>query len=250
MSEYLVEMRGIKKSFGRVQALKGVDFWVKRNEIVGLLGDNGAGKSTLIKILVGYYRPDEGEIYFEGRKVSFKSPWDSRKLGIETVYQDLALVNLMPIWRNFFLGREVMKGPFGTLDVKRMKKITIEALKDIGIFVRSPDETVAFLSGGERQAIAIARAIHFGAKLLILDEPTAALSVGETQRVLEHILEAKRRGIAVIFITHSIYHVYEVADRFVLLEKGEKIGDLEKSETTPEKIMEIIAASSVGTMSR
>jgi simple sugar transport system ATP-binding protein len=156
----------------------------------------------------------------------------------------------MPIWRNFFLGREVMKGPFGTLDVKRMKKITIEALKDIGIFVRSPDETVAFLSGGERQAIAIARAIHFGAKLLILDEPTAALSVGEAQRVLEHILEAKRRGIAVIFITHNIYHVYEVADRFVLLEKGEKIGDLEKSETTPEKIMEIIAASSVGTMSR
>ncbi|MCD6551246.1 ATP-binding cassette domain-containing protein [Thermotoga sp.] len=250
MSEFLVEMRGIRKSFGGVQALKGVDFWVRRNEIVGLLGDNGAGKSTLIKILVGYYQPDEGEIYFEGKRVAFKSPWDSRRLGIETVYQDLALVNLMPIWRNFFLGREIVKGPFGTLDVKRMKKITVGALKDVGIFVRSPDETVAFLSGGERQAIAIARAIHFGAKLLILDEPTAALSVGETQRVLEHILEAKRRGIAVIFITHNIYHVYEVADRFVLLEKGEKIGDLEKTETTPEKIMEIIAASSVGTMSR
>ncbi len=245
MSEYLVEMRGIKKSFGRVQALKGVDFHVKRQEIVGLLGDNGAGKSTLIKILVGYHQPDEGEVYFEGKKVFFKSPWDSRKVGIETVYQDLALVNLMPIWRNFFLGREIIRkiGPVKVLDVRKMKKIAREVLKDVGIFIRSPDETVAFLSGGERQAVAIARAIHFGAKLLILDEPTAALSVGETRRVLEHILEAKKQGISVIFITHNIYHVYEVADRLVLLEKGEKIGDYDKKDVTPEKVMDIIAAA-------
>jgi len=245
MSEYLVEMRGIKKSFGRVQALKGVDFHVKRQEIVGLLGDNGAGKSTLIKILVGYHQPDEGEIYFEGKKVFFKSPWDSRKVGIETVYQDLALVNLMPIWRNFFLGREIIRkiGPVKVLDVRKMKKIAREVLKDVGIFIRSPDETVAFLSGGERQAVAIARAIHFGAKLLILDEPTAALSVGETRKVLEHILEAKKQGISVIFITHNIYHVYEVADRLVLLEKGEKIGDYDKKDVTPEKVMDIIAAA-------
>jgi len=245
MSEYLVEMRGIKKSFGRVQALKGVDFHVKRQEIVGLLGDNGAGKSTLIKILVGYHQPDEGEIYFEGKRVLFKSPWDSRKVGIETVYQDLALVNLMPIWRNFFLGREIIRriGPVKVLDVRKMKKIAREVLKDVGIFIRSADETVAFLSGGERQAVAIARAIHFGAKLLILDEPTASLSVGETRKVLEHILEAKKQGISVIFITHNIYHVYEVADRLVLLEKGEKIGDYDKKDVTPEKVMDIIAAA-------
>lgn len=245
MSEYLVEMRGIKKSFGRIQALKGVDFYVKGQEIVGLLGDNGAGKSTLIKILVGYYQPDEGEIYFEGKKVSFKSPWDSRKVGVETVYQDLALVNLMPIWRNFFLGREIVRkiGPIKFLEVKKMKKIAKEILKEVGITIRSPDETVAFLSGGERQAVAIARAMYFGAKLLILDEPTAALSVGETRKVLEHILEVKKRGVSVIFITHNIYHVYEVADRLVLLEKGEKIGDYNKEDITPEKVMDIIAAA-------
>jgi len=241
----LVEMRGIKKNFGRVQALKGVDFHVGYNEVVGLLGDNGAGKSTLIKILVGYYQPDEGEIYFEGKRVHFNSPWDSRALRIETVYQDLALVNLMPLWRNFFLGREIKKrvGPFTFIDRRKMRRTALEVLKDVGIFLRSPDETVAFMSGGERQAVAIARAIHFGAKLLILDEPTAALSVGETRKVLEHIAEARKKGISVIFITHNIYHVYEVADRLVLLEHGEKIGDYAKSEVTPEKVMDIIAAA-------
>ena len=245
MSEEIVAMRDIKKSFGRVQALKGVDFCVKKNEIVGLLGDNGAGKSTLIKILVGYYQPDHGEIFFDGKKVKFRSPWDSRRLGIETVYQDLALVNLMPLWRNFFLGREMIKkiGPINYIEHRKMKRIAIEALKQVGISLRSPDETVAFMSGGERQAVAIARAIHFGAKLLILDEPTAALSVGETKMVLEHILKAKERGISVIFITHNIYHVYEVADRLVLLEHGEKIGDYRKKDVTPKEVMDIIAAA-------
>ncbi|MCD6104041.1 MAG: sugar ABC transporter ATP-binding protein [Thermotogaceae bacterium] len=245
MSEEIVAMRDIKKSFGRVQALKGVDFRVKKNEIVGLLGDNGAGKSTLIKILVGYYQPDHGEIFFDGKKVKFRSPWDSRRLGIETVYQDLALVNLMPLWRNFFLGREMIKkiGPINYIEHRKMKRIAIEALKQVGISLRSPDETVAFMSGGERQAVAIARAIHFGAKLLILDEPTAALSVGETKMVLEHILKAKERGISVIFITHNIYHVYEVADRLVLLEHGEKIGDYRKKDVTPKEVMDIIAAA-------
>lgn len=245
MSEEIVAMRDIKKSFGRVQALKDVDFRVKKNEIVGLLGDNGAGKSTLIKILVGYYQPDHGEIFFDGRKVKFRSPWDSRRLGIETVYQDLALVNLMPLWRNFFLGREMIKkiGPINYIEHRKMKRIAIEALKQVGISLRSPDETVAFMSGGERQAVAIARAIHFGAKLLILDEPTASLSVGETKMVLEHILKAKERGISVIFITHNIYHVYEVADRLVLLEHGEKIGDYRKKDVTPKEVMDIIAAA-------
>ena len=241
----LVEMKGIVKNFGKVQALKGVDFCVGEREVVGLLGDNGAGKSTLIKILVGYYQPDEGEIYFEGKKVNFKSPWDSRRLGIETVYQDLALVNLMPLWRNFFLGRELKKRVLGIemLDVSRMKKLSLEYLKTVGINLRSANETVAFLSGGERQAVAIARALYFGAKLLILDEPTAALSVGETRRVLELISETKKKGISVIFITHNIYHVYEVADRLVILEKGEKIGDYRKEEVTPEMVMDIIASA-------
>ncbi len=245
MSELLVEMKGIVKNFGKVQALKGVDFSVGREEVVGLLGDNGAGKSTLIKILVGYYQPDEGEIYFEGKRVVFKSPWDSRRLGIETVYQDLALVNLMPVWRNFFLGRELKKKVAGIelLDVRKMKRLSMDYLKTVGIELRSPNETVAFLSGGERQAVAIARALYFGAKLLILDEPTAALSVGETRRVLELILETKRRGTSVVFITHNIYHVYEVADRLVILEKGEKIGDYRKDEVTPEEVMDIIASA-------
>lgn len=241
----LVDMRNIKKSFGKVRALKGVNFSVNRAEVVGLLGDNGAGKSTLIKVLVGYYQPDEGEIYFEGRRVKFSSPREARELGIETVYQDLALVNLMPLWRNFFLGRELVYklGSIRWLDKKRMRKIALEALADIGISVRNVDDTVAFLSGGERQAVAIARAIHFGAKLLILDEPTAALSVGETRKVLEHILEAKRRGISVIFITHNIYHVYEVADRLVILERGEKIGEYKKEHVTPQQVMDLIAAA-------
>ncbi|MFN3283189.1 MAG: ATP-binding cassette domain-containing protein [Pseudothermotoga sp.] len=245
MKDFIIEMKKIKKSFGKVQALRGVDFHVSRNEIVGLLGDNGAGKSTLIKILVGYYQPDDGEIYFEGKKVNFKSPWQSRQLGIETVYQDLALVNLMPLWRNFFLGREMIRkiGPFSWIERRKMKRIVIDAMNDVGISVRNPDETVAFMSGGERQAVAIARAIYFGAKLLILDEPTAALSVGETKRVLQHIEEAKKRGISVIFITHNIYHVYEVADRLVLLERGEKIGDYLKKDVTPQYIMDTIAAA-------
>ncbi len=206
---------------------------------MGLLGDNGAGKSTLIKILVGYEKSDEGEIYFEGKKVSFNSPKEAREMGIETVYQDLALVNLLPIWRNFFLGRELIKGI--TLSIDEMRRITSEYLKEIGIFVRSPDEAVFFLSGGERQAIAIARAMYFGAKLLILDEPTAALSIGETRKVLEHIKNVRERGLSVIFISHNIYHVYEVADRLVILEKGIKVGDFKKEDVTPQEIMNMIA---------
>ncbi len=239
----LVEMKGIVKNFGKVQALRGVDFRVGRNEVMGLLGDNGAGKSTLIKILVGLYQPDEGEIYMEGKRVSFASPKDARRAGIETVYQDLALAELMSISRNFFLGREltVKRGPFELLNKREMSSIARDVLTDIGVKVRNVDETVAFLSGGERQAIAIGRAIYFGAKLLILDEPTAALSVKETRRVLELIVEAKNRGLSVVFITHNIYHVYEVADKFTLLEHGRKVGDFKKEEVTPQDMIDIIS---------
>lgn len=243
----LIEMKGIVKNFGRVYALKGVDFSVGENEVVGLLGDNGAGKSTLIKVLVGLHQPDKGEVYFEGKKVSFSSPRDARNYGIETVYQDLALIPLMSISRNFFLGREPVSrvGLFNILRKKEMDEIAREVLEDIGVKVRSVDEAVSFLSGGERQAIAIGRAIHFGAKLLILDEPTAALSIKETRKVLDLILEAKEKGLSVVFITHNIYHVYEVADKLTLLEHGKKVGDFVKKDVTPEEIIDIIAREAV-----
>ena len=244
----LVQMVKISKSFGTVQALKDVDFDVHHQEVMGLVGDNGAGKSTLIKILTGVYPPDSGEIYFEGKKVKISSPKDARDLGIETVYQDLALIPLMSISRNFFLGREPVKrlGPFRLLDKRRMDETVKEALAEIGIRVRSPDEEVAVLSGGERQSVAIGRAMHFGAKLLILDEPTAALSIKESQKVLDFVLEAKERGLSIIFITHNIYHVYSVADRFTILEHGRKVAVLRKDEVSAEEIIEIIRSGYKG----
>ncbi|RLC82182.1 MAG: sugar ABC transporter ATP-binding protein [Chloroflexi bacterium] len=242
---YLVEMRRISKNFGHVQALRQVDFTVGYAEVVGLLGDNGAGKSTLIKILTGLYPPDEGEIYFEGKRVHFSSPRQARDMGIETVYQDLALVELMSIARNFFLGREPIRqiGPFKFMDQRLMNTVTRDVLSEIGIKIRSPYESVSILSGGERQSIAIGRAIHFGVKLLILDEPTSALSIKEVRKVLNYVEEAKKRGLSVIFITHNIYHVYPVADRFTILSHGRKIGDFRRDEITPEEISELIVGT-------
>ncbi len=241
MPEPLLYAKDIHKSFGPVAALRGVTMAVGRGEVVGLLGDNGAGKSTLAKILVGLYRPDRGELYFEGRRVNFRSPRDARMHGIEIVYQDLALVEDLPIYRNLFLGREPRRA-LGMLDIEAMKREAEKLLREIGINVRRPDDIVRRLSGGERQAIAIARAVKFGAKLVILDEPTAALSVKETEFVLDYIGRLRDRGISVIFITHNIFHVYAVADRFVILEHGSKIADLEKRcVERPETIVDIIA---------
>jgi len=240
----LIEARGITKIFGKVRALEKVDFHVGYQEIVGLVGDNGAGKSTLIKILTGVYPPEEGEIFFEGRRVYFSSPKDARALGIETVYQDLALIEQMSIARNFFLGSEPVKwiGFLPLLDSRRMTSTTEAALRELGITtLRSTEEEVRVLSGGERQAIAIGRTLHFGAKLLILDEPTSALSIVETQKVLGYIQEAKRRGLSVILISHNLYHVYPVADRIVVLDHGRKIDDLRKEETTIDEIVNMIA---------
>jgi len=240
--EPLVRMVNISKNFGTVQALKNVDFDVGYQEVMGLVGDNGAGKSTLIKILTGVFPPDTGEIYFEGKKVEIRSPKEARDLGIETVYQDLALIPLMSISRNFFLGREpvVQVGPFRFMDKRKMDATVKKVLSEIGINVRSPEEPVAILSGGERQSVAIGRALHFGAKLLILDEPTSALSVRETHKVLDFILEAKERGLSIIFITHNIYHVYSVADRFTILEHGRKVATFKRTEVSAEDIIEII----------
>jgi simple sugar transport system ATP-binding protein len=238
----IVRMENIVKRFGTITALDGVDFTVNQREVVGLLGDNGAGKSTLIKVLTGVYTPTGGDIYFEGEKVDIPSPQVARALGIETCYQDLALVPLMSITRNFFLGRELMRGigPITWLDMPEMDRQAREALHDIGIHIRSPNEKVGKLSGGERQSIAIGRARYFGAKLLILDEPTSALSVGETHKVLTYTLNAKQQGLSVIFITHNVGHVYQVADRFTIIRRGRLVGTYDRGEVTEDDIADLI----------
>lgn len=240
----VLETRGVTKRFGRIVALEAVDFAVRAGEVVGLLGDNGAGKSTLIKILSGVHTPDAGEVLFEGRPVQFASPKEARALGIETVYQDLALVEQMSIARNFFLGNEptMRVGPLRMLDSAAMLRITEQVLREIGITtLRSASQTVAVLSGGERQAIAIGRTMHFGGKVITLDEPTSALSIRETQKVLEYVGEARRRGLAVIFITHNLYHVYPIADRLVVLEHGRKVGDFRKEEVSVDDLINLVA---------
>jgi simple sugar transport system ATP-binding protein len=228
--------------FGQVLALENVDFDVRSHEVMALLGDNGAGKSTLIKILTGVHTPTGGRIYVDGKPVEIRSPHNARDLGIETAYQDLALVNSMSIGRNFFLGREPTRpiGPFRWLDVRRMARETAQSLQEIGIRVRSANEKVGKLSGGERQSIAIGRAVHFGVKLLILDEPTSALSVAESRKVLEYTLNAKARGMAVIFITHNVHHVMQVADRYTIIRHGKKVGTYNRDELTADDVSALI----------
>ena len=239
----LAKMVNIEKNFGAAQALKKVNIEVQSGEILGLLGDNGAGKSTLIKILAGVFPPDKGEIFFEGERVNFLSPRDARARGIETVHQALSLVDIMSISRNFFLGREPTRriGPIHLLDKKKMNEECEKTVTGLGVRVRSPNEFVSILSGGERQAISIGRAMHFKVKLLILDEPLAALSVRETREVLRQVEKARESGVSVIFITHNVYHVYPVAERFVMLDRGIKIGEVYKKDASPEDIIEIIA---------
>jgi simple sugar transport system ATP-binding protein len=239
----LLETRAISKAFGKVQALVSVDFHVGYQEVVGLVGDNGAGKSTLIKIITGVHPPDSGQLFFEGQPVHLASPKEARVLGIETVYQDLALVEQMSIARNFYLGNEPIRrvGPLWLLDGATMHRMTEQVLREIGITtLRSASQNVGVLSGGERQAIAIGRTMHFGAKLIILDEPTSALSVKETRKVLDYIGEAKRRGLSVIFITHNLYHVYPVSDRMVVLDHGRKVGDFARDVVSIDDLVSLI----------
>jgi len=241
--EYLVEMINIHKWFSGVCALKGVDFAVRYGEIVGLLGDNGAGKSTLIKILSGFYPPDVGKIIFEGEERAFTSPREARALGIETIYQEAAMVPKMSVMRNIFMGRELSRlkiASLGYLDIARMEEESMKALEGVGLRLRSPHALVEELSGGQRQGVAIARAMYFKSKLVILDEPTNNLSVKESEKVLEFIRELKRQGISSIFISHNLYHVYPVADRIVVLSHGEKIGDYFKEETSVEEITRLM----------
>jgi len=238
-----IKMVDIDKNFGAVQALKKVNVEIQSGEILGLLGDNGAGKSTLIKVLAGVFPPDGGEIFFDGERVNFSSPRDARAIGIETVHQALSLVDVMSISRNFFLGREPIKkiGLIYLLDRKKMDEECEKAVTGLGVRVRAPSEFVSILSGGERQAISIGRAMHFKVRLLILDEPLTSLSVRETKEVLRQVEKVREAGVSVIFITHNVYHVYPVAERFVMLDKGIKIGEVYKKDASPEDIIEIIA---------
>ena len=249
MNEKLVQMVNIKKKFGQVEALKGVNFSVGKSEIVGLVGDNGAGKSTLIKILTGVFPADTGEIYFEGKQVWFRSPAEARRAGIETVYQGFGVVELMNVYRNFFLGREIARkvGLFKLLDHRKMIEECERVIRDIGVRIRSAREPTGILSGGERQAVNIGRAMYFNAKLIILDEPTTALSVKETEHILKFIEKVRdETGASIIFITHNIHHVARVADRFVVLDRGRKIGDFRKEEVSPEQIIDLIKTGKVG----
>ncbi len=240
--DHLVEMRGIHKSFGDTVALRGVDFAVGRNEVVGLVGDNGAGKSTLIKILTGVYQADAGEIRYKGRPVRILSPVHARNLGIESVHQFGSTIDELSIWENFFLGREVCRhfGPIRILDKRTMREITRRTLERLGIELDDIDRPIGTLSGGERQAVVMGRAVHFGGELLALDEPTAALSLRETERVLEYISNVRRMGRSVILITHITRHVYPVADRFVVLERGMKIADVAKDQITRKELEDLI----------
>jgi len=238
-NELLVKMVDIDKWYGRVHALENVNFTVRHNEVVGLVGDNGAGKSTLVKILSGYHKLDKGEMWFEGKRVNFNSPAEARQLGIETVYQEQALVPFLSIARNIFMGREKTK-MLGLVDGRKMKEESMQALGRIELHLRSPDTLVESLSGGERQGVALARALHFRAKLIILDEPTVALSIKEAQKVLEFVELIRNEGISVLFITHNLYHVFPIADRFVVLAHGEKVGDVEKEGTSIEGLSKLI----------
>jgi simple sugar transport system ATP-binding protein len=235
----LLEVRNVCKYFGNVVALKDISVGVSAGEVTCVLGDNGAGKSTFIKILSGVHRHDEGELLVEGEETHFNSPREAKERGIATVFQDLATVPLMSIWRNFFLGSEPRKkfGPFEYLDVKFAQETMHEELRKMGIDVRDPDQPVGTLSGGERQAVAIARAVYFGAKVLILDEPTSALGVKQSGVVLRYVAQARDRGLGVIFITHNPHHAYPVGDRFVILNRGRLMGDWRKSEISRDELV-------------
>jgi simple sugar transport system ATP-binding protein len=238
----LVKLINAGKRYGAVIALHDINLEVSANEVTCVLGDNGAGKSTLIKIIAGLHQPSSGTYEVEGTPVSFSSPREALERGIATVYQDLAVVALMPVWRNFFLGNEVRKGP--RMDIPAMKKMCKDELMAMGIDLRDVDQPIGTLSGGERQCVAISRAVHFGAKVLILDEPTAALGVKQSGVVLKYIIQARERGLGVIFITHNPHHAYPVGDRFLLLNRGASIGNYEKSQVTRDELTGLMAGGS------
>ncbi|MCW6511833.1 ATP-binding cassette domain-containing protein [Lichenifustis flavocetrariae] len=239
----LIELDGVGKSFGTVTALDGISIVVRHGEVHCLLGDNGAGKSTLIKILSGVHQPTAGTLRIDGAPTMLQSPREALDRGIAAVFQDLAMIPLMSITRNFFLGREPVLGRFLTrrIDMKRADAIVFSELANMGITVRDPQQAVGTLSGGERQCVAIARAVYHGARVLILDEPTSALGVHQASIVLRYIAQARARGIGVIFITHNINHAYPIGDVFTLLNRGRTHGTFRKSEITEAEVLDIMA---------
>jgi simple sugar transport system ATP-binding protein len=240
---HLLEVRGLSKYYGNIVALSDISTYVNAGEVTCVLGDNGAGKSSFIKILSGVHHADAGQVLVDGEEVHFASPRDARARGIATVYQDLAMVPLMSIWRNFFLGAEPRKGlgPVRWFDSATAKRTVRKELNEMGIDLRDPDQPVGTLSGGERQSVAIARAIHFGARVLILDEPTSALGVKQAGVVLKYIVQARDRGVAVIFISHNPHHAYPVGDRFVILNRGRMLGSYAKSDITRQELVRQMA---------
>src|SRR4051794_4616135 len=242
MSDLLLELRGVSKSFGSVQALTDVDFEVRNGEVMALVGDNGAGKSTLIKCIAGIHTMDSGELVFDGQPVSISSPKDAGKLGIEVVYQDLALCDNLDVVQNMYLGREV-HDRFLRLKESPMEAKTSETLKTLAVTtIRSIRQPVATLSGGQRQSVAVARAVMWNSRLVILDEPTAALGVSQTEQVLELVKRLAENGLAVVLISHNLHDIFEVADRITVLRLGRDIGVYQRRETTQEAVVHAITA--------
>ena len=239
----LIDVQNISKQFGSVIALSGVSMAVLPSEVHCLLGDNGAGKSTLIKTLSGVHQPSAGQILIEGQPVQLGSPRDALDRGIATVFQDLAMIPLMSITRNFFMGRELTKGsgPARRFDVETANRVAREEMQKIGIDVRDPTQAVGTLSGGERQCVAIARAVYFGAKVLILDEPTSALGVKQASMVLKYVAQARTRGLGVIFITHNVHHAWAVGDKFTVLNRGKTLGTHTKTSISREELLNMMA---------
>jgi simple sugar transport system ATP-binding protein len=239
--EPFLRLRKVSKTFGEVAALRNIDFEIGTNEIVGLLGDNGAGKSTLVKIITGYHHPDPGgELYFKGKKIENLSVARARELGIEVVYQERALADKQSLWRNIFMGRE-LSGPLGRLDLAGMKSETRKLMTTVMGFTSaavSPDSVVGTFSGGERQGVAITRALYFKAELIILDEPTMGLSLSETKKCLDFVNDIKEAGKSAIFIDHNIFHVYPVADRIVVLDRGAVAGQFMKNELSLQELID------------
>lgn len=243
MSDPIIQMQNIEKHFGSVIALAGVSVDIFAGECHCLLGDNGAGKSTFIKTMSGVHKPTSGEIIFEGQPLDFADPRDAIAAGIATVHQHLAMIPLMSVSRNFFMGNEPIRKIAGLnfFDHDYANRVTMEEMRTMGINLRGPDQAVGTLSGGERQTVAIARAVHFGAKVLILDEPTSALGVRQTSNVLATIDKVRKQGIAVVFITHNVRHALAVGDRFTVLNRGKTLGTAKRGEITPEELQDLMA---------
>jgi simple sugar transport system ATP-binding protein len=237
----VIALKNVSKTFGEVRSLSGIDLEIYPGEIVGLLGDNGAGKSTLVKTIMGFHKPDEGgEIWFKGEKISDWSVAKARALCIETIYQERALSEQQPIWLNMFMGREMIN-KFGKLDVKGMKREATRLMSEHMGFTSTavhPDNTVLTMSGGEKQGVAITRALHFEAELVILDEPTVGLSLSETKKTLDFIQNIKASGRSAIFIDHNIFHIYPAVDRMIVLDRGKVAGNYKKSEITMDELIE------------